>query len=57
VIGPSGKRLGSYLVETNVASLIEVLKTISGARHLCLEEGTLAGWLHEVLSPHVDEIV
>ena len=57
VIGPSGKRLGSHVVETNAASLIEVLKTIPRPRHLCLEEGTLAGWLYEVLLPHVDEIV
>ena len=28
-----------------------------GPRHLCLEEGTLASWLYEVLSPHVEEIV
>ncbi len=24
---------------------------------MCLEEGTLAGWLHEVLEPHVAELV
>jgi len=27
------------------------------ASHLCLEEGTLSGWLYEVLSPHVGELV
>ncbi len=34
-----------------------MLRSIPGPRHLCLEEGTLAGWLYEVLSPHVEEIV
>ena len=48
VVGPSGKRLGSHVVETNARALIEVLRGIPGSRHLCLEEGTLAGWLHEV---------
>ena len=24
---------------------------------MCLEEGTLAGWLYEVLEPHVEELV
>ena len=57
VVGPSGKRLGSYVVETNARALIEVLRGIPGSRHLCLEEGTLAGWLHEVLEPHVAELV
>ncbi len=45
------------MVETNAKALIEVLRSIPGPRHLCLEEGTLASWLYEVLSPHVEEIV
>ncbi len=57
VVGPSGKRLGSYVVETNARALIEVLRGIPGSRRLCLEEGTLAEWLHEVLEPHVAELV
>ena len=57
VIGPSGKRLGSYVVETNARALIEVLRRIPGTRRVCLEEGTLAEWLHEVLEPHVEELV
>ncbi len=57
VTGPGGKRLGSHVVETNAQALIEVLRSIPGPRHLCLEEGTLASWLYEVLSPHVEEIV
>ncbi len=57
VLGPSGKRLGLHVVETNAKALIEVLRSIPGPRHLCLEEGTLASWLYEVLSPHVEEIV
>ena len=57
VVGPSGRRLQSQVVETNAGALIRVLRGIPGARHLCLEEGTHASWLHEVLSPHVEEIL
>jgi len=57
VIGPSGKRLNSHVVETNARALIEVLKGIPRNRHLCLEEGTLSAWLHEVLEPWVEELV
>ncbi len=57
VIGPSGRRLQSQVLETNARALISFLKTIPKPRHLCLEEGTHAGWLHEVLAPHVQEIV
>ncbi len=52
VIGPSGKRLGTQVVETNAGVLIEVLRGIPKRRHLCMEEGTLSGWLHEVLEDH-----
>jgi hypothetical protein len=40
VLGPSGKKLGSHVVETNASVLIELLKTIPRPRHLCFEEGT-----------------
>jgi hypothetical protein len=45
------------VVETNAGALIRVLRGIGGTRHLCLEEGTHASWLYEVLSPHVEAIV
>jgi hypothetical protein len=34
-----------------------VLQEIPRNRHVCLEEGTLSGWLYEVLEPHVEELV
>ena len=57
VVGPSGRHLRSQVLETNASSLIEFLKTLPRPRHLCVEEGTHAGWLHEVLLPHVEELV
>jgi transposase len=57
VVGPSGKRLKSMVVETNGAALVEAVKRIPGRVHLCLEEGTQSAWLHELLSPHVAELV
>lgn len=57
VVGPSGKRLGSHVVETNAGALIEVLQAIGPRRHVCFEEGTLSEWLYEVLEPHVEELV
>jgi transposase len=57
VVGPSGRRLGSQVVETNGAALVAAVQAIARPRHLVLEEGTQSGWLHEVLAPHVDEIL
>jgi len=51
VVGPSGKRLHSQVLETNARVLVDFLRTIPKPRHLCLEEGTHAGWLYEVLGP------
>jgi hypothetical protein len=57
VVGESGKRLGTHVVETNGQALVEQLKTIPGKRHVCLEEGTQSTWLYEILSPHAEEVV
>ena len=57
VIGESGKRLGTHVLETNGQALVEQLKTIPGKRHVCLEEGTQSTWLYEILSPHAEEVL
>ena len=57
VLSAKGKRLGSMVLETNGKSLVEFLRTIPGTRHLIIEEGTHAAWLHEILSPHVHDMV
>jgi len=57
ILGPSGRRLGSHDVEINAQSLISTIEAIPRQCRLCVEEGVLAGWRHEVLAPHVQEIV
>jgi transposase len=57
IVGPSGRELKSDVVETNGQVLVEYLRAIPRPRHLCIEEGTQSAWLHEILSPHVDELV
>jgi len=57
VIGESGRRLGTHVVETNGHALVEQLKTIPGKRHVCLEEGAQSAWIYEILTPHAEEVV
>ncbi len=57
VMSASGKVLQTVVVETNGQALIEVLKSITGELHVCLEEGTQSAWLYEILVPHVHELV
>lgn len=57
VLGPSGKRLRSQVVETNGRALRQALQAIAGEKHVCLEEGEQSGWLYEILSPHAHRVV
>jgi transposase len=56
VLGPSGKRLKSMVVETNGQVLIDAIKSIPQPRHICLEEGTQSAWLYELLSPYARDV-
>jgi transposase len=57
VMSSSGKRLASHVVETNGEALVSTMQGIRGILHVCLEEGTQSAWLHELLSPHVRNLV
>lgn len=57
VVGSSGRRLRSIVVETNGRTLVEAVKGIGGRLHICLEEGTQSAWLYELLEPHAVEVV
>jgi transposase len=56
VMGPTGRRLRSDVVDTHAKTLIQYLQGIAGDKHVCIEEGQQAEWLYEVLSPHVSEV-
>lgn len=57
VVGPSGKRLTWQVLATNGEALVDAVKQVRGAVHLCIEEGTQSAWLYEILSPLVAEMV
>jgi transposase len=57
ILGESGKRLGTHVVETNGEALVGQLKAIAGKKYVCLEEGTQSAWVYEILSPHAEEVV
>jgi transposase len=57
VLGPTGKQLWSTVVETNGEALVRAVTGVAGRRHVCFEEGTQSGWLHELLEPYAEEIV
>ena len=56
VIDARGKRVRVDVLETNGQALIEFLKLQPGTLRLCMEEGTQALWLAEILTPHVEQL-
>ena len=57
VVGPTGRRIRSQVLDTSAGPLVEALRGVGGERHVCLEEGTQSSWLYEVLEPHAAEVV
>jgi transposase len=57
VMGPSGKQLSSSVVETRGEAVLEAVKTVTGQKYVCIEEGTHSEWLYELLEPHVEDVV
>lgn len=56
IVDLQGKKLGHHVIETNGEALVQFFKMQAGTVHLCIEEGTQAGWLVEILTPHVAEL-
>jgi transposase len=51
VMGPTGKRIKEWLVETDRGTLMDAVRSVAGERYVCFEEGTLSDWLYETLEP------
>lgn len=56
VMGPTGRRLRQWQVETERTALVEAIRSVARPRNVCFEEGTLSDWMYEVLEPLSDEL-
>jgi len=57
IMSPAGKLLREARVESSGEVLIDFVRGIAGRKHICIEEGTLAEWLYELLEPLAQEMV
>ena len=57
VMGPTGRRIKPHVVETKKRELLELFRSISGEKHLCIEEGKMSAWLYETLEPEVEQLL
>ena len=57
VMDASGKLIMECLLETKMATILELIQGLHGTLSLTFEEGTSAAWLHDLLKPHVSRLV
>ena len=57
VLNSAGKVVMECVIETKASTLLQFIHGLGGDVHLTFEEGTWAGWLYDLLKPHVTELV
>jgi len=57
VLDSSGKLVMESIVETEAATILQLIRGIRGSLQVTFEEGTSAAWLHDLLKPHVTKVV
>jgi transposase len=57
VLNSAGKVVMECVIETKASTILQFAHGLNGDVHLTFEEGTWAGWLYDLLKPHVTELV
>src|SRR5437660_6713841 len=57
VMDAHGKLLMECLLETKASTIVDFIQGLHGTLSLTFEEGTSAAWLHDLLKPHVSQLV
>ena len=57
VLDAAGKLLMESTFETKATTILQFLDGLRGSLQVTFEEGTCAAWLHDLLKPHVAEVL
>src|SRR6202162_5587561 len=57
VLDSTGKLVMECVLETKADTILQFIRGLRGSLHVTLEEGTCAAWLHDLLKPHVAEVL
>ncbi|MBZ5699109.1 MAG: hypothetical protein LAN18_11245 [Acidobacteriia bacterium] len=57
VLDWTGKLVMECVLETKAATLLQFIHGLRGSLQVTFEEGTCAAWLHDLLKPHVTEVL
>jgi transposase len=53
----TGKLVMECILETKAATILQFVHGLRGSLHVAFEEGTCAAWLHDLLKPHVTNVL
>jgi len=57
VLDSAGKLVMEAILETKAETILQFLRGLRGSLHVTFEEGTCAAWLHDLLKPHVAQVL
>ena len=57
VLDSTGKLVMESILETKAETILQFLRGLRGGLHVTFEEGTCAAWLHDLLKPHVTQVL
>jgi transposase len=57
VLDSTGKLVMESILETKAETILQFLRGLRGSLHVTFEEGTCAAWLHDLLKPHVTQVL
>jgi transposase len=57
VLDSTGKLVMEAILETKAETILQFIRGLRGSLHVTFEEGTCATWLHDVLKPHVAQVL
>ena len=53
----AGKLVMESTVETKATTILDFIHGVRGSLWVAFEEGTSAAWLHDLLKPHVTQVI
>ena len=57
VLDSAGKLVMEAILETKAETILQFVRGLRGSLHVTFEEGTCAAWLHDLLKPHVAQVL
>jgi len=57
VLDSTGKLVMESILGTKAATILQFMHGLRGSLHVTFEEGNCAAWLHDLLKPHVAQVL